>query len=322
MMNLEPVLKAPALVLGTLIHKVLPDWAAGADAHDAFISYSAEEIVKITTHYSEVVGCKPNADEMKGITDAIALGDKMITRYIDYYKTPFPNGLRLVASEQTLTVDVPGTEHCIGQCKGCVTGFCIVGQNCLESSETCCLDCVELHKLEATLDGVLADEFNNLYILEHKTFDRHPTDVDLANNDQFLAYMWALKQSAASMGLPEDVQVRGVAYNGLWKRAEVPKGKTLDDMFVRKLLLRNGAELDEFGTYLAVELNDMARLKALADTGDTSQLYKNVPPLGGCWDCGAFRNLCSAQSRGQDLTYMIQSSYTHRERYYSEEESA
>lgn len=322
MMNLEPVLKSPALALGTLIHKVLPAWANGKDPLDEYLTASAQLLIDISMHYQEIIGLKPSDNELEPIIEAIDLGRAMITRYVDYYKTPIPQGLYLVAAEQTITVDVPGTEHCKclaineNQEPGAGTTGChnheLDCAYCSLYEDHCIKDkcsCVECHKLEATLDGILRDEYDNYYVLEHKTYDRRPNDQELGQNDQFLAYMWAIKHA-----LPEPVSVRGVAYNGLWKRKEIPKGKTLDDMFLRKTLLRSQAELDEFSRFLPLELNDMAYLSQHPELA-----YKTVPPVGGCWDCTGFRNLCNAESRGEDLTFLLKN-YTHRESYYSEDD--
>jgi hypothetical protein len=295
-LGLEPVLKSPAFVEGGLVHKTLAYWAENPSASltdllAKFEEYEHEEADKIMLHYINVVGVKPSPIELNSIFEAIAEAKALITRYVEYYKSPFPEGLRLITAEQTFTIDVPGTEH-------------TVTDNGDRSTSR-----VECHKLEATLDGVLADEHDNLYVLEHKTYSRRPSSIELVHNDQFLAYMWVLRHLF-------NANVRGVAYNGLWKRTEIPKGKTINDMFLREILLRSEEELAEFTTQLAAELNEMASLDYEIHP---ERFYKNVPALGGCWDC-SYRNLCTAQSRGEDLTYLL-NNFTKRPDYYSQDEA-
>lgn len=306
-LGLEPVLKGPALVLGSLVHHVLPDWAAGKDPTKSYQDHATELLVDISKHYASIVGVSPSQEELEPLVKAMRMAAIMIENYVDYYKTPFQEGFHLLASEQTLLVDVPGTEHCPQY--NCECRYCREPDAVDQYGFRDCHCLHESHKLEATLDGVLEDDYGSLYVLEHKTYDRRPNDQDLAYNDQFLAYMWALKKTFP------DRAVKGIAYNGLWKRDKIPNGKTRDDLFMRKLLLRSPDELDEFSLYVAAELNEMASLDYNIHP---EKFYKTVPPVGGCWDCG-FRNLCNAQSRGEDLTYILVN-YSHRPDYYSQEE--
>ena len=291
-LGLEPVLKSPAFVEGTLVHKTLAHWAENPELSltqllEAFDAFEHEEADKVILHYTNIVGAKPNPTELLSIFTAISEAKTLITRYVEYYKSPFPPGLRLIAAEQTFTIDVPNTDH--------------LEDKSTPNQHWAC------HKLEATLDGVLADEHDNLYVLEHKTYSRRPSSIELAHNDQFLAYMWVLRHLFKA-------NVRGVAYNGLWKRTEIPKGKTIHDMFLREILLRSEEELAEFTVLLGAEINEMASLDY--DT-HPERFYKNVPALGGCWDC-SYRSLCTAQSRGEDLSYLL-TNFTKRPDYYSQD---
>jgi hypothetical protein len=87
-------------------------------------------------------------------------------------------------------------------------------------------------------------------------------------------------------------KVVGVAYDGLLKKP-APSGvhKSLDDLFLRRLLLRPQAELDEFGHLLSLELLEMAQ--------PNLPIYKTVPFMG-CqkWEC-SYMQVCQAQSRGE-----------------------
>lgn len=291
--SLSPVVNAPALDLGTIIHATLADWTQDPqlDPINLYTTHSANLLRTTIDNYTERVGCKPSKDELQKTLEAINLGLSMIENYQSYWRTPLPPGFTLVENEQTLTVTIPHSEHCIG-CE-CIEqgkfGACQIGTNCLDGAKaaTCCLDCVATHSLEATFDGIMADEHGQLFIIERKTFARHPSIDELDHNDQFLAYMWALSQQ-----LPNVV---GVAYDGLWKREKPPTGKQPSDLFLRRILLRNEHELEEFGNLLSQEVADMA--------DPNVRIYKNVPVLGGCWDCN-FKPLCDAHSRGDNLQHI------------------
>ena len=63
--------------------------------------------------------------------------------------------------------------------------------------------------------------------MDHKTYEARANYNDLANNDQFLAYTWA---AAQVFGKP----IAGYMYNGMWKREQPPRNKTMDDLFMIK----------------------------------------------------------------------------------------
>lgn len=261
--SLSPVVNAPALDLGTLIHATLADWTQDPtlNPNEIYTHHSTTLLRDMIEAYTIRIGCKPSQDELQKTLEAISLGCSMIENYQEYWRTPLPPGFTLVENEQTLTVPIPFTQH----------------------------------SLEATFDGIMADEHGQLFIIERKTFARHPSVDELDHNDQFLAYMWALQQGLASIESSTRPEVVGVAYDGLWKREKPPAGKKSADLFLRRILLRNTAELQEFGELLALEVSDMS--------DPNIAIYKNVPVLGGCWDCN-FKPLCDAQSRNIDYTHV------------------
>lgn len=306
--SLSPVVNAPALDLGTIIHATLADWTQDPqlNPNDIYTHHSTQLLGIIISSYEQRVGCKPSTSELQKTLEAISLGYSMIENYMEYWRTPLPAGFTLVENEQTLTVPIPNTLHCICDhttctctysCKYEPNGSCpciTVFQGSNDPLATIC-SCISSHHLEATFDGIMADEHGQLFIIERKTFSRHPSIDELDRNDQFLAYMWALQQGFTSISSSARPEVVGVAYDGLWKREKPPAGKKLTDLFLRRILLRNRAELKEFGELLALEVQDMANPNVL--------IYKNVPVLGGCWDCN-FKSLCDAQSRGENLQYI------------------
>lgn len=313
-LSLEPAIKAPALELGTLVHHPIGDWMMdpSIDIIKRYNQYADESVSRIIDFYRQAIGIPPQYTEMRAVLEAIQLGEAMIKNYKAYYKTSLYEDFECLGAEQTLIVDIPGTEHCGCQlepssinviresgvscecfdCFDVVLGKCIL---CIEC------DCIVRHRLEGTFDGLLLrKKSNQLFIKETKTFSRHPTLESLERDDQFLGYTW-LAQTALKQ------QVGGIAYDGLWKRAAVPDKKTMDDMFLRKLLHRGQHELELFEVSLAQEANEMANSPAI---------YRNIPwngceGLSGCH----FKSLCDA--KWVDNTYdQVIGRYTQRPEKY------
>lgn len=304
---LTPVVNAPALNLGTLVHSVLADWTADPEL-DPTATYSTQAqamMSSIIEQYKERIGCAPSEAELQPNMDAMMLGLGMISNYKDKWHTPLPPGFTLIENELTLVQDVPGAEHyectqrgrdlvctCTHCCNNATNEPTRYNPEPWDPTYCGCNWCIEqvCHQIECTFDGVMADEQGDLYIIERKTFGRTPTLEELNNNDQFLAYQWALTQQVGN--------VVGVAYDGLLKKLKPPAGKTKDDLFLRRILLRNKHELAEFGTLLALELNEMCNPNV--------PVYKSVPPVQGCqrWEC-SFMDVCHAMSRGEPTDSML-----------------
>lgn len=290
--SLSPVINAPALELGTLVHAVLAEWTAdpALDPVALYTQRSQEYFQKLITLYIVRVGCAPSQSELAPNMEAILLGKSMIENYQAHWHTPLPPGFTLIQNELSLVQPVPGTEHCTKHEDGACRCSSCCGTAGLPCNDYGCSECMALHELECTFDGVMADEAGDLYIIERKTFSRTPSIDELNSNDQFLAYQWALTTSLRQQGLSQ--QVVGVAYDGLLKKPK-PSGvhRLLPDLFLRRLLLRNQHELEEFGTLLALELLEMAA---------NPPIYKTVPPVQGCqrWEC-AYIDMCKATSKGE-----------------------
>lgn len=295
--SLSPVVNAPALDLGTVIHKVLADWTAdpSLDPVAHYKNCVQEYFQSLIDAYKQRIGCAPSVEELKPTMEAMGLGQDMIANYKERWGSALPPGFSLVANELTLIQPVPGTEHCgclssgphSCDCIGCILyegARDVCGTDVSAGNYTDC-SCLVCHELECTFDGVMADANGLLYIIERKTFSRTPSLEELNNNDQFLAYQWALSKHMPG-------KVVGVAYDGLLKKPK-PSGvhKSLEDLFLRRILLRNEHELTEFEQLLALELNEMA---------NNPPIYKTVPPVMGCqrWEC-SFLDLCHAQSKGE-----------------------
>lgn len=317
-MSLTPIVNAPALDLGTLIHATLAEWTKDptVDPNVLYTHLSSIHLSNMRKQYLERVGCNPSPDELSPTLEAIMLGQHMIANYQTKWHTPLPPGYTLIENELTLIQPVANTEHCtcpVGnhskatECRYCYDVDSNYQCVCKELYEPC--GCCSLHELECTFDGVMADENGDLYIIERKTFARTPTLDELNNNDQFLAYQWALDQMYPG-------KVVGLAYDGLLKREKPPSTKTFDGLFLRRILLRNRHELAEFGTLLAYELNEMA--------GPNLKITKTVPAVQGCqrWEC-RFIDVCHATSKGEptdDLMKMFVRS-THKKHLEIEQEA-
>jgi hypothetical protein len=149
------------------------------------------------------------------------------------------------------------------------------------------------HFLEGKLDAVIMHANGLVYVLEHKTFSMPPKEADLQMNDQFLAYTWLLKQYA------QGHRIGGLIYDGVSKKVKAKAG--LQDLFLRMTLIRPPEELAEFEQHLQWEAEDMAN----------ARIYQNRP-WSGCWDCD-YNNLCTAESRGEDVEYLKTQFYMPRQ---------
>lgn len=253
-----------ALSLGTLVHKALATWLdiPTGNLANIFTRYAAESLDEARASYRKNIGAEISDAELDPLYEAIHTGVKMMQNYQERYHTPLPDNFRLLSPEQTVLVPIPGTQH----------------------------------QLEGRFDALIEDEHGRIHILEHKTYSQRPRQDHLQMNDQFLGYLWILKQAFGQNG--------GLAYDGMWTRTTPPKNGTEEDLFTRVILYRPDVELEEFETFLRYEVAEMAN----PDT----PLYINRNWMG-CFDC-MYDPLCTAQSRGEDTEYVRSTMFTIRER--------
>jgi hypothetical protein len=345
---LEPVTPLKALWLGTLVHKSLDLLAATTalpDKHpytnsvkfnpfdqplvipqepcdtcglpalvhvpreSIYELFAEERKQKLIDLYTEKVGTPPSYAEQKDSLDTIALGRAMFSNYLAYYKEPLPPELEYISTEQSLIVQVPGTEHC--ECA--YKDSCDCGHNCrpwyfpvdytfctcARANPTC--SCRQCHYIESTLDGLVRRKTDGgIFILENKTFTFHPRKDDLERNHQFMGYTWA--------GNAHGLDIQGVLYNGLWKRAQVPKGKTMHDLFTREYL--------DFNSYQIAQWGNQARIDLLKMGDPTLEITRNVHAVGGCNGVNQcnFKALCDARYQDTNYTYLLSSRYQKREK--------
>lgn len=288
-----------ALNVGTLHHKTMEAWTNYMVAHpedwhdfdpvDYYKKNAVEAINQIVEHYTKKVGVKPQQTELAKFFEAVSIGEQMIKNYVEYWGSPIEKGFTVVATEQTCVVPIPNTEHVCATCMG-------VGKVSATECTSCNAEGWLSHELEFTLDGLVQDRLGRLYVLERKTYGARPNLHTLQHNDQFIAYLWGVR--ALKLGTPA-----GIAYDGAWKRADPPRGKKMDDLFLRMHLDRTQYEIEQFEQRLIAEALDMA---------NDPFIYTNRR-WEGCHDC-AFVPLCDAMDLGDDTEYIRRTMFTARER--------
>jgi hypothetical protein len=300
------------LELGGLVHRALADWIHQYtnDSEEAmqenmlaslFIKNASDRKREIEESYENRTGLKLAEGQLHSLLNVVQLGIDIMSNYQAYHKSPIPEHMSFASPEQEVVVPVPGTEHVCTRCAG--KG---IKQKTDVGPGVGCSNCSGLgklyHYLSATLDGLLQDKHGRLFVLEHKTYSNRPRIQDLHMNDQFTGYCWVVQQ----LGIGT---VAGVAYDGMWKRNEPPKymqkekrpGR-MEDLFIRKVLPKGEAELNEWGRNLAKEINEM---------GSTPEIYPNVP-WQGCSDCN-FQEVCMMQMKGEDPARLLAQYFIPRE---------
>lgn len=300
------------LELGGLVHRALADWILLKESDrdkvvlsQIFILHASLRQKEIENSYKEKTGYKMPESALDSLHNVVKLGIAMMNNYQLQWKTPYPDNMKFAVPEQEVLVPVTGTEH---QCPDCFnfkgafgvikySGSYIVNPEC----QTCNGKGYTYHYLSATLDGLLQDDRDWFYVLEHKTYEHRPKQLDLEMNDQFTGYAWVVWQLVKARG----GIVGGVAYDGMWKREKPPsrpKQLELKDLFIRKILPKPIEMLQQWEVGLTQQINEMA---------NNPEIYPNVP-WQGCGDC-SFQVPCYMKMRGEDIDQYINLTYTQRE---------
>lgn len=299
--GLTNVMSRQPLDLGTLVHQSLFDWivSPNGDPVEFFRARAATKLVEIATSYRQAIGAPISKAELLPFNETVRVGEAMIGNYQAMYKTPLSEGWSLVSAEQTCLVKIPGTQH---SCDHNDQGLCRCNKCECESSGTAWPGCDDFkcecccwHQLEGTLDGLIANERGDIWILEHKTWDRHPDIRSLYRNPQFAAYVWITQQ------LP-GLAASGLAYNGLWSRAMVPNGKKFEDLFMRRLLILNENFVDQTWKSFRAKIREVA--------SPSFEITKSIDWT--CNSCGVY-DLCEADSYGEDYELIRSTKYKKRE---------
>lgn len=300
------------LATGSLIHKGSQLWFQDQDtSYEAHVMVAASALIeKAEARYLKQVGCELSEEEKSPLWEALEFACTMARNYQARWGSPLPEGMKIIRAEQRAVVPIPGTEH---PCQTCFPGrdTLLVHEWALANPE--CPEChgegVSYHYLDGRFDGLMQDEAGRIHILEHKTYASRPTDEGLAHNDQFLTYMYL----ALRLGIGD---VAGIAYDGLWRRNEIPRGKSFEDLFLRRTILRTRAELQELERMLPHELNFMAQQLRAPEDPWINRRWQ------GCYDCSfadkrtrttTRTGLCTAISRGEDVKSVLNLYYTERD---------
>src|SRR5437870_1535130 len=278
-----------ALSFGTLVHEIHETWLEHPEAEpESVVAIAAVETAKtIAQTYIERVGVAPDSRELASFEEQVSLALDMFTNYKERWGASLPEGYTLMHAEQTLVLPIPGDYPCARANCGAYPYAYIHEIGGPPGHDW------EPHQLEATLDALMADSSGRLWILERKTYNSKPRIDALQMNDQFIAYLWALRQ--LNMG-----PVGGILYDGMWKRYK--ERRNLEDLFFRVPLIRSPEEIDNFEVQLRDEVLDMA---------NDPRIYRNAR-WEGCWDC-QFTGPCMAEFRGEDVEYAMQR-FTKRKR--------
>lgn len=258
-----------ALGAGTIVHRAHQLWMLDPDTplhlHALAAGHEAQERVK--ENYRATVGCLPSPDEMLVTYESIDIAMKMCENYALKYGTPIPEGYTLYAPEQKIRVKIPETEH----------------------------------TLEGKVDALLLDRNSDPVVYEGKTYDRKHSDVWFHGTDQLTAYIWLVWQ----LNITGRSEIPYLLYDGRWRRETAPRGRVFDDLFVRRIVTRNLAQLQEFERLLPIEAHDMYRIYSYPQIATLSRDWK------GCPDC-QLEKLCYSISRGEDYEALIRTSYVTR----------
>lgn len=283
--NLTPIVATMALGLGTMVHQAMESWAKDADTslEKHFMLAASDNVDRAKDAYRAAVGTGPSDSEIGSLLDSVVLGRAMMANYQDYWKTLMPDGYEIVATEQRIQVAIPGTEHTSEWVYDHTSR-----QPVLVSYST-----PRMHYLEGRLDMIMRRVKDGmLYVRDYKTYSNRPNEEDLFHSDQFLAYVWIATQ--LDIG-----PVAGLAYDGIWKRAAIPKKVdnrvgSLSDLFCRIRIDRPIDELIRFEKLLALEALEMANNPAI---------YTNHMWDGSCrWGC-SYKDICYATDRGEDVDF-------------------
>lgn len=259
--RLQPIVPGGPFSLGRGIHEGLADWLENPTNNpvERFMIASATMMQEAEEAYRKQTGTRISDSELAPLTGGVRLGTAMLNNYVKFWKTPLP--------DTRYDLVAPEQELVVAIPR-------------------------TPHFLKMKLDAIIQNAERHLYIVDHKTYATRPREDTLRYDFQFTSYVWGAKQTGLT-------NVIGVAYDGLWKREEIPQGKKLSDLFMRLLIKPGVDELHEHEQMLIGTVNEMA-----------NDPFINKNWKSDClWTCD-MRSLCLAMTRGEDTDYV-------KQRYYS-----
>lgn len=318
--HLEPLSAPLHFAVGSIVHRAQQLWLLHPETPlpEHALTASLEVQARVTENYRRAVGCAPSQTEMQETLASVDMAVSMCENYQLKWGKPLPDEYTLIKPEQKVLIPVEATRR---ECSGCdgrgwvvnnPLGLVAPVEQDRGPYRGPCPWCdgtgEEVHYLSGTLDGFILHQSGRIDVLERKTYKSRPKEESLKTNDQFLAYVWLVTQ----LGITD--QVPCLAYDGMWRRDKVPRGRTFDDLFLRVLVTRNRHELEEFERFLPIDLNNMADVYRHTEKATTHRRWQ------GCWDCSV-EKLCTAMSRGEDTASLIAHSYTTRTDDLDEDEA-
>jgi hypothetical protein len=307
------------LTLGTAVHRALEANARGEDYLAAVEAYTAAERQAKIDAYVEEYGFQPWGTELKEFDETADLARGLASQYFDHYGCDSPlsdQGLEYVGIEVPFKIDI--TE--------------LIGWNISRPGQKV--------YFVGTLDALSVNEFDDLFIVENKTYSTKPDSEMVQWHFQSQGYAVALRWLT---GMP----VAGGLYNGIAKKL-IAEPKVLKN----GLLSTDKRQATTLGRYLAAiaangEVADDPRfgdilqhLRQLDSNGDTRFFYREkffftdeqleaweadflhivvemldnpriyrTIPFKGCGDCW-FSDLCHTKHSGGDVDYLMEKRYT------------
>jgi PD-(D/E)XK nuclease superfamily len=281
-------------------------------------AYLAEERSKRVAAYKAETGFEPWPAEMKKFEDAAELTTALVDQYFDHYGTENPladQGLRYIATEVPFKIPIDDLVH--------LDDAYFVG----------------------TFDGIAADDDDNLWLVENKTYTQKPDVQDLMVHFQTTGYAVAWEMLT---GLP----LTGALYNGVAKKLikeprRLQSGALSTDVSQQTTLARytsamlsDGLSIDpppEKYVKILQKLTDIDHegdsrffyrekfffnktqlenwfeefIVIAQEMTDNPRIYRTVP-YNGCGPQGAdcwYRDLCFAKHTGQDVDELITKRY-------------
>jgi len=307
------------LTLGSAVHRALEANAMGEDPLAAVEAYTASERASKVQAYVDEHGFQPWGSELKEFDETAELARGLVGQYFDHYGTDNPladAALEYVGIEVPFKIDI--TEHLGFNLSKPGTRVFFVG----------------------TLDALAVNEFDDLFIVENKTYSVKPDSEMIQWHFQSMGYAVALRWLTG-------LDVAGGLYNGIAKRL-ISEPKVLKSGLL-STDKRQSTTLERYIEAIArngEDRNDprfsdiLSHLQAVDDQGDTRFFYREkffftdeqleawetdflhiviemldnpriyrTIPFKGCGDCW-FSDLCHTKHSGGDLDYILDKRYT------------
>jgi hypothetical protein len=318
------------LTLGTAVHKALEANARGQDPVAALEAYlTLEREVKIDA-YVEEYGFQPWGSELKEFDETSELAMGLVHQYFEHYGRDNPlgdQGLEYVGIEVPFKIDI--TEHLGFNLSKPGTRVFFVG----------------------TLDALAVNEFDDLFIVENKTYSTKPDSEMIQWHFQSMGYAVALRWLTG-------LDVAGGLYNGIAKKLisepkvlksgllSVDKRQSTTYSRMAQAIRENGE--DESDSRFSEILSHLRSIDEQGDTRffyrekffftdeqlaawetdflhivvemlDNPRIYRTIP-FKGCGDCW-FSDLCHTKHSGGDVDYLMEKRYTQDSTSYGTLES-